>query len=308
MTQQDDKTVFLNLGNKNSNNDLPASIKPVTVAPQDVWSKQSMQYLAQQTSLVEFTSGLNPLVNAAVPLLLTIVRLRDDGDMPDGSVLVSQGGPRPGVRAEAASIDIEALRTRLEADIRGFETLALASDIDNAQVLAARYLLCTAVDEAISTSTIGASGHWSKLALLSTFHNETWGGEKFFQILDRCMQQPARNLFLLELMYLLLSLGFEGKFRVADRGAIAIETHRDKIYRQVKLLRGEPGEDLSKKVEHGEGSSKIYAYIPAWLLVLIVSVCVAVTLFGFSAVLDHRAKPILEQLESAASIRQGGQQ
>jgi type IV / VI secretion system protein, DotU family len=307
MVQQDDKTVFLNLNGQGSDNDLPSSIRPVTAASQEAWPQRSMQYLAQQTSLVEYTSGLNPLVNAAVPLLLTIVRLRDDGDMPEGSVLVTQGGPRPGVRSEAAGVDIEELRTRLEADIRGFENLALASDIENAQVLAARYLLCTAVDEAISTSSIGASGAWSKLALLSTFHNETWGGEKFFQILDRCMQQPARNLFLLELMYLLLSLGFEGKFRVADRGAIAIETHRDKIYRQVKLLRGEPGEDLSKKVEPGEKINRIYAYIPSWLLGIIVVICVAVTLFGFSTVLEHRAEPILEQLENAASIRQGGE-
>lgn len=306
MSQLDDKTVFLNLNAQSSNSELPSSIRPVT-ASQGAWPHRDMQYLAQQTSVIEYAAGLNPMVSAAVPLLLTIVRLRSDGDIPEGSVLVAQGGIRPGVQAEVTESDIEALRTRLEAEIRGFETQTLVSEIDNAQVLAARYLLCTAVDEAVSTSRLGASGNWSKLALLSTFHNETWGGEKFFQILDRCMQQPARNLYLLELMYLLLSLGFEGKFRVVDRGAIAIESHRDKVYRQIKILRGDPIEDLSKKIEPGEKKSRIYAYIPVWLVVLVVGLCVAATLFGFSAVLEHRAEPVLEQLENV-SVRQGGQQ
>lgn len=66
------------------------------------------------------------------------------------------------------------------------------------------------------------------------------------------MQQPARNLYLLELMYLLLSLGFEGKFGVRERGPIALEALRDKIYKQVRLLRGEPPQDLSKKVTPGQ--------------------------------------------------------
>jgi type VI secretion system protein ImpK len=306
MAQADDRTVFLNLNEQNSDNALPPSIRPVT-ASQKAWPQRNMQYLAQQTSLIEYPAGMNPLVSAAVSLLLTIVRLRGDGDIPEGSILVAQGGIRSGVHSEATGTSIEILRTRLEAEIRGFETQALASEIENAQVLAARYLLCTAVDEAVTTSNLGASGDWSKLALLSTFHNETWGGEKFFQILERCMQQPARNLYLLELMYLLISLGFEGKYRVADRGAIAIETHRDKIYRQIKLLRGDPHENLSKRVESGEKKSRIYAYIPVWLVVLVVGICAAATLFGFSTVLEHRAEPILKQLEKV-SVRQGGQQ
>lgn len=301
-----DKTVFLGMETGDSAaKELPSSIRPVTDSG-TTSRKHSAYYIAQQTSLEEYTPGLNPLVNAAAPLLLTIVRLRRESGFTQSSLLVSQGGPRPeSDTSHIDSMDIESLRTRLEAEIRGFENQALVSDMDQSQVLAARYLLCTAVDEAVTTSRFGESGEWSRFALLSTFHNETWGGEKFFQILDRCMQQPARNLYLLELMYLLISLGFEGKFRVLDRGPIAIESLRDKIYRQVRLLRGEPAQDLSKKIDPTKKPHKIYRYIPAWLVAVVVIFCTTVTFWGFSQALSSHASPLLQELSTLTSVLKG---
>jgi type VI secretion system protein ImpK len=51
---------------------------------------------------------------------------------------------------------------------------------------------------------------WSRHSLLVTFHNETWGGEKFFQLLAKLAQNPQQHAHLLELMYYCLALGFEG--------------------------------------------------------------------------------------------------
>lgn len=294
-----DKTIFHGLGN-GDRSELPSSIRPVTpLGTGEKNPRRNTLYIAQQTSLEDYTPGLNPLVNAAAHLLLEIVRLREQ----DEHTYRHQGLVAHDMTGTANSSayppsDIEAMRSRLEAEVRGFEAQALASDMDHSQVLAARYVLCTAVDEAISTSVIAANGEWSKLALLSTFHNETWGGEKFFQILDRCMQQPARNLYLLELMYLLLSLGFEGKYRLLDRGPLSLESLRDKIYRQIRLLRGEPVQDLSKKMEPGAFKDKTYAYIPLWMIAAAVLFCLSVTFFGFSTLLDSRGDPLLKNLAS----------
>ena len=53
------------------------------------------------------------------------------------------------------------------------------------------------------------SGAWARLSLLVMFHNETWGGEKVFQLLARLAEDPAGNRDLLELMHVVLALGFE---------------------------------------------------------------------------------------------------
>ncbi|MDR1397826.1 MAG: type IVB secretion system protein IcmH/DotU [Desulfarculales bacterium] len=274
-----DSTVFDFSPSAPAKNNAP-NLTPVALAP-GAQPPGSPLYVAQQTSLQEFTPGLNPQVNAASHLLIEIIRL-NDGKLGD----------------------VSALRTRLEAGVRSFEAQAFASETDHAQVMAARYVLCTALDEAVTTSQHGDNGEWSKQSLLSTFHNETWGGEKFFQVLERCMQQPARNLYLLELMYLLLSLGFEGKYRVMDRGAIALESLRDKLYRQLRLLRGEPNFDLSKKLAPARFKDKNYTHIPWWMILIFFIVFVSIVYFAFSYTLDQRSAVVLDHISIQTSARE----
>ena len=297
MKQTDmDQTVFLNMGEPSSAPDLPSSFRPVAVSGTSA-APSSVPYVAQQTSISVFSSGLNPLVSAASELLLTIVRFRSTQEKPSTA--------EESFEQAGHGENIEHLRAGLEAEIRAFETRALAlSDIEQAQIIAARYVLCTAVDEAISTSLSGENGEWSRHGLLSTFHNETWGGEKFFQILDRCMQQPARNLYILELMYLLLSLGFEGKFGVRERGPIALEAMRDKIYKQIRLLRGEPPQDLAQKVEPPKGRNRIHAYIPVWLVLAVFLFAIGVTFVGFSTILERQTEPLLDDMSTTAGSLQ----
>src|SRR5690606_40799872 len=87
---------------------------------------------------------------------------------------------------------------------------ALQEGVENSQVMATRYVLCTAIDEAVVTTPWGNESEWSQMSLLSSFHNETFGGEKFFQLLERLSRNPVKHLLMLELMYLCLALGFEG--------------------------------------------------------------------------------------------------
>lgn len=250
---------------------------PVAVAP-GRQAPRNAPYLAQQTSFDEYTPGLNPLVNAASHLLLEMVRLR-----------------------HAREIDLEALRSRLEAEIRGFNAQAIALGITESQVNAAQYLLCTALDESVTTSAIpDAQNSWQHKSLLSTFHKDTWGGEVFFDVLGRTMEQPASRLYLLELIYLLLSLGFEGKYRLQEKGILKIEALRDQLYRQIRLLRGEASPDLSRKLAEVNIKDKIYAYVPRWAVVAVVVFCLSITWWVFSYALSSKAGPLLRQYEAQA--------
>lgn len=273
-----DNTVVVFSENAQSTGNEPpfaaVAVTPGTQAP------RRASYLAQQTSFDEYTPGLNPLVNAASRLLLEIVRLR-----------------------ETHKADLEELRLRLEAEIRAFNAQAAALGVSEAQINAAQYLLCTALDESITSSAIpDAQGNWQHRSLLSTFHQDTWGGEVFFDVLSRTMEQPASRLYLLELIYLLLSLGFEGKYRLQDRGPLALESLRDQLYRQIRLLRGEPGTDLAKKISVERFKNKIYAYVPLWLIAAVMTFGISVMFWGFSYTLDGRADPLLSRFERHAPM------
>ncbi len=265
----DDKTVVETSKKK------PGTPPFMAVATPGQGSMVGELYVAQQSSITNYVQGANPLLEAAAPLIVEMITIKN-----------------------GACEELESLRNRLESAMRAFEIKVLSGNLDRSQVMAARYLLCTALDESVSTSAAGESGEWSRHALLSTFHNETWGGEKFFQVLEKCMQQPAQSLYLLELMYVLISLGFEGRYRVMDRGVIALEALRDKVFKQIRLLRGDPGPDLSARIEKPKTFNRIHRYIPLWLVLLGSFLGLTVSFFAFLFALNTRADSVFNDYKS----------
>ncbi|MDR2443002.1 MAG: type IVB secretion system protein IcmH/DotU [Deltaproteobacteria bacterium] len=264
-----DKTVVKPLGEQHSGR-VETPFKAVARSPSNS-SALDQPYTGQQSSLERFQRGINPLLDAAYPLLTEIIKLRKDEHENQ-----------------------EWLRQTFETGIKAFEAKALNSDVARAQILAARYVLCTALDESVTMSSMEDSAEWAHDTLLSSFHDETWGGEKSFQILERCMQHPAQNLYLLELIYVLISLGFEGRYRVMERGIYALEALRDKVFQQIRILRGEPILDLAKPVERVETVNPIHRYLPVWLVIILAVIVLAISFIGFSFTLNTRANQVFE--------------
>jgi type VI secretion system protein ImpK len=126
------------------------------------------------------------------------------------------------------------LKDALADGIRKFEQQARAEGLPNEQVIAARYILCTLIDESAASTPWGGSGVWSGQSLLVLFHNETWGGEKVFQLMSKLAENVPNNRNLLELMYVVLAFGFEGRYRVLNDGKAQLEPAR----RLSQMLRG----------------------------------------------------------------------
>jgi len=168
-------------------------------------------------------ASLNPLVQCAAPLLAAAPRLR-----------ATLRHPNPA-----------ALREQLAESVRRFESGARAQGLPNEQVVAARYVLCTLLDEAASSTPWGGSGAWSAHSLLVQFHNEGWGGEKVFQLLTRLAENPAQHRNLLELVYVTLSLGFEGRYRVATDGRAQLDDLRSRLATMLRNLAGPVDKALS---------------------------------------------------------------
>ena len=106
--------------------------------------------------------------------------------------------------------------------------------------MAARYVLCTMIDEAAADTPWGGSGLWAQHSLLAMFHNEVFGGEKVFQLMARLAQQPDANRDLLELIYAALVLGFEGRYRVIDNGRAQLAAVRDRLAQILKQAARRP--------------------------------------------------------------------
>lgn len=274
--RQDDHTVILD-----RQGNAPAQ-SPLTdfAAPPQRFEKleERMVYAARLRPSENMNLGINPLVAVASALLSEIVRLQHSEEREDLFIL----------------------KDRLSSEIKRFEHRALQDGAENSQVMAARYVLCTALDEAVVTTPWGNESEWSQMSLLSSFHNETFGGEKFFQLLERLSRDPVRHLPMLELMYICMSLGFEGKYRVLPRGMIELEALRDSLYRQIRQLRGDVPRDISP---HWQGlretRRRLVRIVPWWLITLFTLICLGVIYGVFSWMLNEERASAMTPFEQS---------
>ncbi len=140
--------------------------------------------------------------------------------------------------------------------------------------------------------------------MLSTFHNETWGGEKFFRIVEKAGQQPARTLHLLELLYLCLGLGFQGKYRVLERGRDQLDTVQDNLYRIVRVHRGDFERELSHRWRGVEKQrNALVRYIPLWVVASLSGALLLALYVGFDFTLNKFSDPIYVQIQAIGQDR-----
>ena len=221
-------------------------------------------------------ASMNPLVAAAVPLLVAAPRIRQMARHPNPS----------------------GLRDALVDGVKQFESHARQAGLPNEQVVAARYILCTFVDESAASTPWGGAGAWSARSLLVQFHNETWGGEKVFQLLSRLAQDPASNRNLLELQYTVLALGFEGRYRVQDNGRTELNSVRQRLA-QILQQGQHPDTALSPRWK-----SELPRHVtsrrglPMWLIGLGVAVLLGLVYSGLRLSLDDRAEPVFAALSA----------
>jgi type VI secretion system protein ImpK len=167
--------------------------------------------------------GGGPLMAAAMPLLQLLARLRNTLTPPDAGNL----------------------RERAAEELRSFERRAQAGGTPRDIVRAAHYALCASLDDVVLNTPWGSGGDWDARSLVSTFHHEVQSGERFFALLKDMLVNPAKSLPVLEIMYMCLSLGFMGRYRLSPRGPAETDHLREEVYAAIASVRPRADAELS---------------------------------------------------------------
>ncbi|VAW58772.1 Outer membrane protein ImpK/VasF, OmpA/MotB domain [hydrothermal vent metagenome] len=245
-------------------------------------SQPSPQMQSRASAYFSTSSGLNPLVNAASTLIAVFETTRSSLSHPD----------------------VGGLHQRLVNEIGAFESAAKQIGIHQEMVVDARYVACVALDEAVLNTPWGAQSGWSQRTLLRLFHNETSGGAKFFKIMETMKDRPAENLFLLELIYIFISLGVEGKYRLEQRGRETIEQIRDELFTTIRRQRGEYERSLSPSWQGlGRTNNSLTQYIPMWVVASIIGAVLFLSYSGFRFWLYESSSPVVTQLDEITDMR-----
>lgn len=189
-------------------------------------------------------TGMNQLTACAAPLFSLISRIRN----------------------RAQHMDPDKLRSSVVAEVRAFENRALQAGVPAQTVKIARYALCATLDDVVLNTPWGGQSSWGLQSMVGTFHRETVGGDRFYDLLARLEKEPGTNLDVLEFIYMCLSLGFEGRLRVEQGGPDKHLQIRQGLARIIRGQRGDVERDLSP---HWEGEDKPFRALSAWRLVWI---------------------------------------
>lgn len=231
----------------------------------------------------------NPLLAAAAPLLSELLHLK---------------------HGQLEQEPAEVLRVTLHTGMQQFDQHCQTLAVTPANRQAARYLLCTALDEAILTTRWGNDSNWSKHSLLSAFHQDTFGGERFFLLLTRLSQDMAQHLELLELMLVCLTLGFEGRYRLQPNGHAELERIRKRLHDALQHHRGLPDMALATTCRQ-DSAHTLPRRTPRRWVAIAAAACVAALFFSFNHRIEqHRESALKPYLDSsvAAATRPGADQ
>jgi type VI secretion system protein ImpK len=218
--------------------------------------------------------GTNPLVSAAAPLLALAVRLRSATPLAN----------------------LEALRDRVVNEIHAFERLVSSTDEPREALRGGHYAICATIDDVINNTPWGGA-QWARQSVCGLFHKDTSGGDRFFEFLGHFQREPGRYTHVLELMYLCLSLGFQGRFRVTQRGASELTQMREGLYNLLRQSRSEVERELSPHWRGLEAPHRpLSAVLPTWVVGIAVLAVLAVVYAVFVYLLNDKSDPVFDRL------------
>jgi type IV/VI secretion system ImpK/VasF family protein len=172
---------------------------------------------------------------------------------------------------------------RILQRIENFTTTLIKLNVSDKQIYQAKYLICAAIDESATTDK----------SLIDHFYKEMLGGEKFFKIIENVYLDIPNNFELIKLSYLLLCLGFKGKYGLAENGDNILKEIKNKIYLLITRCNSRVLANSDVKInELTKMQSLNFSMFPH---ILIVSVIILSSRMIFSNLLDKQSV-LIEQL------------
>ncbi len=272
---------FIEPENNKQDHPIPSNVNGSSNNTEQLPTPTQNQHAYYRSRIFTAQSGDNTLLVAAAPILCLFGRLQNCKQFPN-------------------AID---LHNHLAHELSAFETQSERQGITQETIRLARFALCATLDEIlIRASWQNEELFWEHHSLLSRFEGEEDGSEKFFLIIERLFENPKRHLDLLELFYVCLSSGFEGKYRNSPELKIELEQLLDKLYFSISEQRGELQSLLSPTPASliAATTTTKTSYFTSVLAFFVASCMTLAFAVGLDYMLTVRTQPVISMLEMIA--------
>lgn len=210
----------------------------------------------------------NPLIAAAANMLILLGRLRT-------GLVEMKAGP---------------LIDHVTREIDLFERNALAAGVSPMDAQDAKYALSATADDIVQNLPGADRGMWLEYSMVARFFGERASGVGFFQKMDEVMKAPGQRFYLLELMLICLSLGFEGQYRTMANGAVDLARIRLAIYETLRRIQPRPDDDIS--VRWGAmpmGRRRRRGGVPIWVVGSVAAMMIVALFATLSTLLTQQS-------------------
>ncbi len=239
-----------------------------------------IQTVTSQTMNLDLSKtmgGSRDVSELCTDLFLIIIRMREAEDLGDPA----------------------ALRKLITYYITLFEKNCKAIGMDEESIVEAKYAMIALMDETVLSVPGACRDYWISRPIQLDYFGDNLAGQEFFNKLQKMLLQPENKKHVLEVFFLCLSLGFEGKYKMFNPGErLAI---MEDLGRKLRRTRIRVSSDLSphgKRPESSDSKKTKTFFFPLWLTGAIAASAVAACWVLLFVLNGSAARDVLSTIQS----------
>ena len=124
-------------------------------------------------------------------------------------------GIAPELQRATAPDNPDVLRTRLQDNLTHARDGAVSLGVPLTRADQAAWFVGALLDDVAINTPWGGSSGWPRQPLVASMYGNVDSGSRFYDLAEELLRYPERDPQLLELVFLCLSLGFRGKYRIS---------------------------------------------------------------------------------------------
>ncbi|HEU4622850.1 MAG TPA: type IVB secretion system protein IcmH/DotU [Burkholderiaceae bacterium] len=188
------------------------------------------------------------------------------------------------IKNRQAPADAELFAAQIQTFLDGVERQARKLGISNEDIFTAKYAFCAMVDESVLSSQFRIRDAWERRPLQLALFGDQLAGENFFTKLEELRLKGAAHVQALEVFYVCLLMGFQGKYLLEGPEKLAYLTAR--LGDEIAHLKGSrstfaPNWEPPDRIKHA-----LKRDVPIWV---VASIFALIGLSGFLGLRWHLA-------------------
>jgi type VI secretion system protein ImpK len=239
---------------------------------------ETMVTQTMNLDLSKTLGGSRDITGLCTDLFLIVIRMREAEDLGDPA----------------------ALRKLISYYISLFEKNCKAINVDAESINEAKYALVALLDETVLSIPGNCRDYWFTRPLQLDLFGDNIAGEEFFNKLQKLLVSPEKKKDILEIYYICLSLGFEGKYKIFNQEERAgLIDNLGRILRRTRVRVSGGLSPHGRRVDTGAVKKRKIGAVPfpLWLPGVISLVAIIVVWIILYSVNSSEFSRILETLK-----------